>query len=134
MRFKGHNVLAIIVAALVIYALEFVIFAVLMTPEQFMALTNITEAQIGDGMERMPLGIIPPLFAAIGLSLAIKWRDRPGWMSGAMTGLMLAVLFAFSTSLYDYVYGPHSTAYLAVNLGHFLVCWGVAGAIIGAWK
>ena len=133
MRFKGHNILAIIVAALVIYGLEYVIFAVLISPEQYRAFTGVTAAQQGD-MSRMPLGIIPPRLAAIGLSLAIKWRNRPGWMSGAVTGLMLAVLFAFGTSLYGYIYGPHATAYLPVNLGHFLVCWGLAGAILGAWK
>lgn len=134
MRFKGHNILAIIVAALAIYGLEYVIFAVLITPEQYIAFTGMTADQNAGGMERMPLGVVPPILAAIGLSFAIKWRGKPGWMSGAVTGLMLAVLFAFGTSLYGYVYGPHATAYLPINLGHFLVCWGVAGAILGAWK
>jgi hypothetical protein len=134
MRFNGHNILAIIVAALAIYGLEYLIFAVLITPEQYMAFTGVTAEQSAGDMSRMPLGIVPPILAAIGLSLAIKWRGRPGWMSGAITGLMLAILFAFGTSLYGYVYGPHTTAYLPVNLAHFLVCWGVAGAILGAWK
>jgi hypothetical protein len=134
MRVMGHNLLAIFVAALAIYLLEYVIFAVLISPEQYMAFTGVTPEQVEGGMARMPLGVIPPILAAIGLSLAIKWRGRPGWMSGAATGLLLAILFAFGTSLYGYVYGPHTTPYLAVNLGHFLVCWGLAGAILGAWK
>ena len=78
MRFDGHNVLAIIVAALVIYAIEFVIFAVLISPNQYMAFTGIREDQMQMGMARMPFGIVPPLLAAIGLSLVIKWRARPG--------------------------------------------------------
>lgn len=134
MRFKGHNILAIFVAALVIYLLEFLIFAVLITPEQYAAFTGVPLDETGAGMERMPLGVIPPIFTAIGLSLAIKWRGQPGWVSGVVTSWSLAVLFAFGTSLYGYVYGPHATAYLPVNLGHFLVCWGAAGAILGAWK
>lgn len=132
MRFLGHNALAILVAALVIYGLEFVIFAVLIPADQYMALTGLTEGQ-GDEA-RMPVGIVMPVLAAIGLSLVIKWRNAPGWMGGAMTALMMAVLFGFSTSLYEYVYGDHTAAYLPVNLGHFLVCWGAAGAILGAWK
>ena len=45
MRILGHNALAILVAALVIYGLEFVIFAVLIPADQYMALTGLTESQ-----------------------------------------------------------------------------------------
>lgn len=134
MRIMGHNVLAIIVAALLIYAIEFIIFAVLISGEQYMAYTGVTAQQISLNEWRMPLGVAPPLLAAIGLSLVIRWRDRPGMMGGASTALILAVLFAFGTSLYGYVYGPHTTGYLPVNLAHFLVTWGAAGAVLGAWK
>ena len=134
MRMMGHNVLAVIVAAIAIYAIEFLIFGVMIPGEQYMALTGLSAEQAASGMERMPLGIIPPVLTAIGLSLVVKWRNAPGWMGGMMTGVMMAVLFAFSTSLYGYIYGPHETAYLPINLAHFLVCYGIAGAILGAWK
>ena len=135
MRFNGHNILAIIVAAIVIYALEFVIFAVLISPEQYMAFTGVTDDA---DARRHGAHAVRRHSADPGGDRAFAWRSsgamRPGWMGGAMTGLMMAVLFAFGTSLYGYVYGPHTRAYLPVNLGHFLVCWGVAGAILGAWK
>lgn len=134
MRVMGHNVLAIIVAALLIYAIEFVIFALLISPEQYMAFTGVTPEQVEGGMARMPFGIVAPLLAAIGLSLTIKWRNAPGMMGGVTTALLMAVLFAFGTSLYGYVYGPHAESYLPVNLAHFLVAWGAAGAVLGAWK
>ncbi len=134
MRFNGHNVLAIAAAAIAIYAIEFVIFAVLIPADQYMAFTGITQEQAEGGMARMPFGIIPPVLAAIGLSMVIKWRNAAGWMGGLTTGLWMAVLFAFGTSLYGYVYGPHIEAYLPVNLAHFLVCYGAAGAILGAMK
>jgi hypothetical protein len=134
MRFNGHNVLAIAAAAIAIYAIEFVIFAVLIPADQYMAFTGITQEQSEGGMARMPFGIIPPVLAAIGLSMVIKWRNAAGWMGGLTTGLWMAVLFAFGTSLYGYVYGPHIEAYLPVNLAHFLVCYGAAGAILGAMK
>lgn len=135
MRFMGHNALAIIVAALAIYGIEYVIFAMLMTGEQYMAFTGFTQEQADAvGMSRMPYGIVMPLLTAIGLSLVIKWRNAPGLMGGVTTALLMAVLFGFSTSLYAYVYGAHTEAYLPVNLGHFLVCWGAAGAVLGAWK
>lgn len=134
MRMMGHNVLAILVAALAIYMMEFVIFAVLISPEQYMSFTGLSAEQAAGGQSRMPFGIIPPVLAAIGLSMTIKWRNVAGWMGGATTALIMAVVFAFGTSLYGYVYGPHQGAYLPVNLAHFLVCWGAAGAILGAWK
>lgn len=134
MRMMGHNVLAIVVAALLIYGIEFVIFALLISPDQYMAFTGVTPEQVAGGEARMPFGILPPLLAAIGLSVCVKWRNAAGMMRGLTTGLLLAVLFGFGTSLYGYVYGPHSEAYLPVNLAHFLVCWGAAGAVLGAWK
>lgn len=134
MRFNGHNLLAILVAAIAIYLIEFVIFAVLIPADLYMAYTGITETQVSANQWRMPIGMIMPLLAAVGLSLVIKWRNAPGFMGGVTTALWMALLFAFGTSLYGYVYGPHMTAYLPVNLAHFLVCYGVAGAILGAWK
>jgi len=134
MRVMGLNVLAIIVAALLIYGIEFVIFAMLISPEQYQAFTGITAEQVEAGMSRMPFGIIPPLLAAVGLSLVIKWRDAVGMMGGVSTALLMAVVFAFGVSLYSFVYGPHVEAYLPVNLAHFLVSWGAAGAVLGAWK
>lgn len=135
MRIMGHNVFAIIVAALAIYGIEYVIFAMLIPGEQYMAMTGFSQQQADAiGMSRMPLGIVMPLLAAIGLSLAIKWRNAAGWMGGVTTALIMAVLFGFGTSLYSYVYGAHTESYLPINLGHFLVAWGAAGAILGAWK
>lgn len=134
MRYQGLNVLAVIAAAIVIYAIEFVIFGsgLLMSMEQYQTYIGATPEQLYQ--DRMPFGAIMPVLAAIGLALTIKWRNAAGWMGGAVTALWMAVLFGFGTSLYGWVYGTHDTSYLAINLGHFLVAWGAAGAVIGAWK
>ncbi|MEQ1707058.1 MAG: DUF1761 domain-containing protein [Terricaulis sp.] len=134
MRMMGHNVLAIAAAAIAIYLIEYVIFGVLMTPEQYEAMTGLSPEQHAAGAGRMPLGALIPIMTAIGLSLVIKWRNAPGLMGGVTTALIMAVLFGFSTSLYSYVYGAHTDAYLPIDFGHFLVCYGAGGAIIGAWK
>ena len=134
MRMMGHNVLAIAAAAIVIYLLEFAIFGVLITPEQYETMTGLSPEQHAAGASRMPLGAIIPIMTAIGLALVIKWRNAPGLMGGVTTALLVAVLFGFSTSLYAYVYGAHADGYLPINLGHFLVCYAAGGAIIGAWK
>lgn len=130
MRMMGHNVLAIIVAAIAIYAIEFLIFAAAMSPEQYTSLSGYS----GGDMSRMPFGIVPPVLAAIGLSLAIKWRNKPGWTAGLMTGVYMAICFAVAVSFYGFVYGPNTPEFLAIHFGHFVVCYGVAGAILGAWR
>lgn len=132
MRYNGHNVLAIVVAAIAIYLIEFVIFAVLIPGPEYMAMTGMVEGQ-GDPA-RMPVGMLLPILTAVGLSLVIKWRNSAGWMGGLMTAVWMALLIAFPTSLYSYVYGTHTEQFVAVNLGHFLVCYAAAGAILGAWK
>jgi hypothetical protein len=132
MRIMGHNVLAIIAAAVLIYLLEFVIFAVLISGPDYQAMVGLTEAQLHP--DRMPVGPVMPILAAIGLSVVIKWRQAPGLMGGAMTGVIMSVLFALPVALYGYVYGSHTETFIAINLGHYIVCWGAAGAILGAWK
>lgn len=132
MRIMGVNVLAVIAAAIVIYLLEYVIFAQLMTAEQYTAMSGYPA--VADAMSRMPIGPVPPLFAAIGLALALKWRNTPGLMAGLLTGALLGVLFGFGGSLYSFVYGPNNLTMVEVNFAHFVVCWGAAGAILGLWK
>jgi hypothetical protein len=134
MRMMGHNVLAIIVAAIAIYAIEFLIFAAAMTPEQYQSISGYSAASMAAGMSRMPFGIVPPLLAAIGLSCAVKWRNKAGWMAGVMTGVIMAVCFGVGVSLYSYVYGPNEASFIGIHLAHFVVGYGAAGAILGAWK
>jgi hypothetical protein len=134
MRMMGHNVLAIVLAAIAIYALEFLIFGVLLPGAQYMAMTGYGADSMRAGMARMPFGVVPPILTAIGLSLGVKWRNKAGWMAGVVTGVLMAVFLAFAVGLYGYVYGPNNLAFMGVTLAHFVVCYAVAGAILGAWK
>lgn len=134
MRFMGHNVLAIVAAALAIYAIGFVIYGLLIPADQYMAMAGITEAEVEAAQGKMPLGVIMPILIAIGLSLSIKWRNQPGWMGGAVTGVLMAVFFLFAERLYGYVYSAEDGQLLLIDSTHALVTAAVAGAILGAWK
>jgi len=134
MRVQGHNALAILVAAIAIYAIEFLIFAIAIEPAQFAAMAGMTPEQIAAGAARMPYGAIMPLLTAIGVSLVIKWRGASGAFSGAFAAALIGVLLAFSARMYGYVYGQDSEAYLLIDLGRFALTYGMAGAILGAWK
>jgi hypothetical protein len=132
MRYNGHNVLAIVVAAIVIYLMEFVIFGLLIPGDQYAAMVGLSADQMH--ADRMLVGVVMPILTAIGLSMAIKWRNASGWMAGAMTAVWVVIFLAFPASLYGYVYGSHTEQFVAVNLAHFLVCYAAAGAVLGAWK
>ena len=132
MRFMGYNVLAILAAAILIYAIEFVIFGRLIPGEQYAAMVGLGMDQMH--ADRMPVGVIMPILSAIGLAVAIKWRNAQGAMGGLTTALIMAILFALPVALYGYVYGSHTETFVFFNLAHFLICWGAAGAFLGAWK
>ena len=132
MRVMGHNVFAVLVAAIAIYAIEFVIFGLIIPGDQYASMVGLSVDDMHP--DRMPVGIAPPLLAAIGLSLVVKWRNASSVMAGAVTGVLMAIFFAFAAALYGYVYGAHNEQFLAVNLAHFIVCYAVAGAIVAIWK
>ena len=134
MRFNGHNILAIILAALAIYAIEFVIFAVIIPGPTYENMVGLSASQMTDGAARMPYGAIMPLLAAIGLSLAVKWRGAVGLAQGFVTGAIIAICFGFAATMYQFVYGAATPLWLPVSLAHFVVAYGVAGAILSAWK
>lgn len=134
MRYQGHNILAIIAAAIVIYFIEFLIYGLAISPVQFREMAGFTEEQLASGMYKMPFGIVMPILAAIGLSLVIKWRGAAGLAAGAAIGAIMAILFGFGSRMYGYIYGPNTETYLAVDFARYVATYAAGGAIIGAWK
>lgn len=134
MRFMGHNVIAIIVAAVAIWAIGFIIY-VLLFQQQWMQWMGVTEADMQQGGSgRMPFMLVMPFLQAIGLSLAVKWRGKPGWMAGMTTGMLMAVFIAIAARMYGWVYSTEVTELFAMDSAHFFLTHAAAGAILGAWK
>lgn len=134
MRFNGHNVLAIVVAAVAIWAIGFLLYVVLFE-EQWMTWMGITEADVETaGADRMPFMVIMPFLQAIGLSLAVKWRNAPGLMGGLTTGVFMAIFLTIAGRMYGWVYSFEPTELFGLDSLHFFLTHAVAGAILGAWK
>jgi hypothetical protein len=130
----GHNALAIIVAAIVMYLIGFLIYG-LAFEQLWMAESGWSEEQVQSGASKMPLGFVIPFLLAIGLSLAIKWRNKPGWLGGAETGFWIGLLFLFAERLYGYVYAPAGgEVMLGIDTLHIFATAVIGGAIIGVWK
>ncbi|MGE0828287.1 MAG: DUF1761 domain-containing protein [Hyphomonadaceae bacterium] len=133
MRYQGHNILAIIVAAVAMYAIGAIIYGALFG-EYWMQLSGVTKDSFAGEEWRMALSPIMPILQAIGLSLVIKWRNAVGWLEGAASGFWMALFFVFASRLYMFVYSTEPSALLGLDTVHLFLINMVGGAIIGAWK
>jgi hypothetical protein len=133
MRVMGHNVFAIVVAAIIIWAIGFLLYVVLFQQE-WMGWMGLTEEQMEDDNGRMPFMVVMPFLQAIGLSLAVKWRNQPGWMGGLVTGVLMAVFFSIAARMYGWVYSTEVSELFGLDSLHFLLTHAAAGALLGGWK
>ena len=133
MRFAGHNVLAIIAAAIAMYFIEFLIYGMLVPGPVYQELSRMSDEQMIEAAKKMPFGILGPLVWAVGLSVANGWRGAKGWEAGAMTGLLTGAFFMIAARFYQWGYGPTGLDFYALDAAHFLLVGAVGGAILAAW-
>ncbi|HRO04630.1 MAG TPA: DUF1761 family protein, partial [Terricaulis sp.] len=102
--------------------------------QQWTEWMGLTPADMEKDNGRMPLMVVMPVLTAIGISLVIKWRDRPGWFDGMKVGLLLAIFLTIAGRMYGWVYSFERTELFGLDTLHFLLTHMAAGAILGAWK
>lgn len=135
MRAGGINWLAVIVAAIVIYAIGFVIFGLLVSPEWELAASGITKQEIDAlGGSRMPFGVIMPLMTAIFLAVLFKLGKVADASTGIKWGAVVAFASAMPAVLYGWVYGVGPIELTLIDWGHLLLGHTAAGAILGRWR
>ena len=134
MRSGGINWLAVIVAAVAIYAIGFVIYAMLIPEESWMAMSGMTEESKAIAMSRMPFSVVMPLLTAIFIAVLFKWGQVAGAAKGAKWALVVALASAIPTILYAWVYGGNNSEMSMIDGAHLLVGHAAAGAILGGWK
>lgn len=133
MRVQGHNVFAIVAAAVAIWVIGLLIYVVLFQ-QQWMEWTGITEADAQAGAGRMPFMVVMPFLQAIGISLVVKWRNASGLVAGAVTGALVAVLLTIAGRMYGWVYSTEPTELFGLDSMHYLLTHMAAGAILATWK
>lgn len=135
MRAGGINWLAVIVAAVAIYAIGFVIYGLVVPPEWWMAASGTTQEEMEQvGASRMPFGIVMPLMTAIFLAVLFKLGKVADLGTGAKWAVVVALASAIPTLLYGWVYGTGRFDVTLVDSGHLLLGHVVAGTIIGGWR
>lgn len=133
MRVNGLNVLAIIFAAVAMYAIGFLIYGVLFT-ELWMTLHGYTKDSFAGQQWKMALSPAMPILLAIGLSIACRWRGALGLMGGVRTGFLVWLFFLGSTAMYAFVYSTAPSLLFAIDALHLFLISVVGGAILSVWK
>ena len=134
MRSAGINWMAVVAAAVVIYAIGFVIYGLLIPEEAWMAMSGITEAEKQIGMSRMMYSPLMPILTAVFLALIFKWGAVGDLVSGVKWGAVIALASAIPTMLYGWVYGGLDTNMMMIDVAHLWLGHIAAGAIIGGWR
>jgi hypothetical protein len=134
MRSGGLNWLAVIAAAVAIYAVGFVIYGLLIPQETWMAMTGMTEAEKATGMARMMYSPLMPILTAVFMAILFKWGAVADMASGVKWGAVIALASAIPTVLYGWVYGGHDTNMAMIDGAHLLLGHAAAGAILGGWR
>ena len=134
MRSGGINWAAVLVAAIAIYALGFVIYAMLIPEEAWMVMTGMTEAQKAVAMSRIAFSPVMPILTALFLAVLFKWGQVASAATGAKWAIVVAFASAIPTMLYGWVYGGNSTEMTMIDCAHLLLGHVTAGAILGGWR
>jgi hypothetical protein len=128
----GDNWLAIIAAAVAIYAIGFIIYGAVFS-KLWMQLSGYTKEQLAPHMWKMTISWIMPILTAIGLALILKMAGVTNLATGLVITLEVWFFIVLPARLYSFVYSPEKPGLLVMDLIHLLLGTLAAGAIISAW-
>ena len=134
MRSGGINWLAVIVAAIVIYAIGFLIYGVVVPEDKWMAMSGMTDVEKATAMTRMMYSPLMPIMTAVFMAVLFKWGAVADAMAGIKWAVVIGLASAVPAMLYGWVYGGLSTGMTMVDVSHLLLGHIAAGAILGGWK
>lgn len=128
----GDNWLAILAAAVAIYAVGFIIYGAVFS-QLWMRLSGYTKEQLQPHMWKTAISWIMPVLTAIGLALILKSARVDNLATGLMISLEVWFFIVLSTRLYSFVYSPEKPGLLVMDAIHLLLGVLIAGGIISAW-
>lgn len=132
MDYGSISWLAVVVAAVVFFALGGLWYAVLFS-KTFTRASGMTEEEMGES-NPVTFGVtfVLELLAAVGLSALIGGDSNVG--DGLRTGLEVGVFFVFTTLAVTALYDRKSPVLFGLNAGYNLLGFAAMGAIIGAMQ
>jgi hypothetical protein len=134
MRSGGINWLAVIAAAVAIYAIGFVIYGVMMPMDANVAMSGMTDAERATADARMMYSPLMPILTAVFMAVLFKWGQVADAVAGVKWAVVIGLASAVPTMLYGWVYGGLNTSMTMIDVSHLLLGHIAAGAILGGWK
>lgn len=134
MRSGGINWLAVIAAAIAIYAIGFVIYGVMMPMDANVAMSGMTDAERAMADARMMYSPLMPILTAVFMAVLFKWGQVADAVTGVKWAVVVGLASAVPTMLYGWVYGGLNTSMTMIDCAHLLLGHIAAGAILGGWK
>jgi hypothetical protein len=134
---QPHNVLAIVVAAVVAFLLGGLWYSPLLFAKQWMA----AHAHSPEDVERMKadapraygISFVAFLVMAFILQMLLNHLDAHTWQRGMLWAVHLWLGFAVTIGLMANVYSGKKFSVFVIDAGYQLVYLAVMGAILGAW-
>ena len=130
MRVGG--VLSVLAAAVAMFAIGFLIYAVLFD-DVWIRLMGLTPEQAEEGMGRMWLAPVMPILLSVGLATIQRWVRVNSVGAALHVSVWLWLCFVFPTLLYGFAYSAQHPGVLLMDAIHLLLNLLVGGAIIAAW-
>lgn len=132
MHIAGINWVAVLTAALVFFAIGYVIHMRLVDLKAWDAAKHVDEANLSRA--RMASGAILPLATAIGLAVLFSWGDVTGVGNGIKWGLAVALASAVPALWYNWFFGTSPIWIFWVDSAHQLIGHAAVGAILAGWR
>ena len=132
-RIFGHDLLALIAAAIAIYPVGFIIYGLLFQ-ELWMELAGVTEADFAGQEWKMALSPIMPILTVLALAKLIKLTGKSDLMGHLKVGFLAWLGFAFTALMYGWVYSAdYALALFVMDSAHLLIGILLAAAIL-VWR
>ena len=108
--------------------------------KSWMALIGKTEAELQAGMAGRGMGLmyggafLASLVASYVLALVIEATMMTTAMGGACVGLLTSLGFVGTAFASGYIFNQKPVKLWFIDVGYQVVCFVIAGAIIGGWR
>jgi hypothetical protein len=136
-RMQTHNVLAIVVAAVVAFLIGGLWYSPLLFAKQWMAAHAHSPEDVQKMKARAPkayaISVVCLLVMAFILQMLLNHLDAHTWQSGALWAAHIWLGFAATIGLMANVYSGKKFSAFLIDTGYQLVYLVVMGAILGAW-
>jgi hypothetical protein len=125
---------AVLVAAVVGYAIGAVRYALPVFGKSWLAALGKSGGQLGDPVKPMVVQLFLMLAIATVLALVVVRFGAVTWIEGAAIGLVLSVGLVVASLLTDWMFRGYSMKLYWIQAGYHVVHFTAQGAILGAWR